>query len=223
MEIKEIYEHFDQIGSVVFATIDNGYPETRIAHFFAYDDKGLYFRTMTVKPWYHQLMLNKKVSVCGMNARNEIDHDKNGLPVFHPGYSIRVTGDVEEVDVSEICEKAKTNKDFLVGYNDILKYPDLRAFRIHRARGEVFDFDFEAVFRDHKLKRTRFTFGDFEYPKRGLVINEKCVNCGLCFEACSFKAISEGETHYEIDQSRCDACGDCTLSCHFDAIDVFNN
>ena len=59
MTIKEIYNQFDKIGSVVFATIDEGYPETRIAHFFAYDDKGLYFRTMTTKPFYHQLKSTK--------------------------------------------------------------------------------------------------------------------------------------------------------------------
>ena len=46
MNIKEIYNHFEKIGSVVFATIDNGLPETRIAHFFAEDEEGLYFRTM---------------------------------------------------------------------------------------------------------------------------------------------------------------------------------
>ena len=220
MEIKEIYEHFDNIGSVVFATIDDGYPETRIAHFFAYDEKGLYFRTMTTKPWYYQLSTHKKISVCGMNANTEITHDKEGLPVFHPGYSIRITGDTEEVDTDYIKEKAKNNEDFRLGYNDILKYPALRAFRITRARGEVFDFDFEGKVRDHKLQRTRFTMNDFSYPNRGIQINDDCVNCGKCIKACSFKAIFKGQKHYEIDQSRCDACGDCTLVCNFDAIDV---
>lgn len=220
MTIKEIYERFDEIGSVVFATIDNGYPETRIAHFFAYDDNGLYFRTMTTKPFYHQLTTTNVVSVCGMNAPTQVMHDSEGLPEFHPGYTIRITGDCEEVETSYIEEKSKEDDGFLLGYKDILKYPALRAFRITRARGEIFDFDFEKVHRDHKLQRTQFTMNGFMYPNRGLEINNNCVNCGKCIKACSFNAISLGEDHYEINRLRCDACGDCTLVCNFDAIDV---
>ena len=34
MTIKEIYEEFDKIGCLTFATVSKeGYPETRIAHF----------------------------------------------------------------------------------------------------------------------------------------------------------------------------------------------
>lgn len=220
MEVKEIYDRFDEIGSVVFATIDEGYPETRIAHFFAYDDKGLYFRTMTTKPFYHQLVTNKVVSVCGMNAPTEVMHNDEGMPEFHPGFSIRITGDCEEVDTEYIKEQSKHDDGFLLGYKDIVKYPALRAFRITKGRGEVFDFDFEKKVRDHKLKRVQFTLNEYTYPNRGLEINDNCVNCGKCIKACSFDAISRGEDHYEIDKLKCDACGDCTLVCNFDAIDV---
>lgn len=217
MKIKEVYEKFDKIGSLTFATIDNGYPETRIAHFFAYDDHGLYFRTMTTKPFYHQLQ-EGKISVCGLAAATEVTHDEDGLPLFEPGYSIRVTGDCEKVPTEYIKEKAQTDERFVMGYNDIVKYPALRAFRIKKARGEIFDFDFEKQSRDHKLLRTPFTINEFETPKRGLWITDNCVNCGKCQKVCSFTAIFKGETHYEIDQKKCDMCGDCTLSCHFDAI-----
>lgn len=220
MTIREIYQRFDSIGSVVFSTIDEGYPETRIAHFFAEDEQGLYFRTMTTKPWYHQLKTNKTISVCGLAAPSEITHDSQGLPLFEPGYTIRVTGDVKEVDTEYIKEKAKTSEDFRLGYNDILKYKALKAFVIFKGRGEIFDYDFEEASRDHKLLRTKFTFNGGIYPNRGLVINDECVNCKACFNACSFKAISKGEIHFEIDQTKCDACGDCTLACNFNAIDV---
>ena len=219
MNVKDIYEKFNNIGSVTFATIDNGYPETRIAHFFAYDDLGLYFRTMTTKPFYHQLKTTKKVSVCGLSSSTEVEHTEDEY-VFEPGYSIRITGDIEEVDTDYIKEQSLTNNDFLLGYKDIVKYPALRAFRLTKGKGEIFDFDFEHQYRDHKLLRTPFTLNEFSTPKRGLVINDNCVNCGLCIKACSFKAIYK-EDHYLIDQSKCDACGDCTLVCHFDAIDVY--
>lgn len=114
MKIKEIYESFDKIGSVVFSTIDDGFPETRIAHFFAYDDRGLYFRTMTTKPFYHQLITSKRVSVCGLNAKTEINHDNNGMPTFEPGYSIRVTGECQEVDIEYMEVQALKDKNFLM-------------------------------------------------------------------------------------------------------------
>jgi len=220
MEIIDIYNLFSEIGSVVFATIDNDYPETRIAHFFAYDERGLYFRTMTTKPFYHQLVTNGKVSVCGMSSDTEVYHDEQGMPLFSPGYTIRVTGDCEEVDTSYIAKKAESNSDFMMGYKDIKKYPALRAFVIKRGRGEIFDFDFEKENREHKLLRKSFVFNDFVYPQRGLIINDNCVNCGLCFKKCSFDAISKGVNHYIIDKSKCDMCGDCTLVCKFNAIDV---
>ena len=35
MNIKEIFDRFDEIGCCTFVTIDGDYPETRIAHFLA--------------------------------------------------------------------------------------------------------------------------------------------------------------------------------------------
>ncbi len=56
MDIAAIYEKFDQIGCLTFATVDKGTPQTRIAHLFAHDHEGLYFRTMVTKAFYEQLI-----------------------------------------------------------------------------------------------------------------------------------------------------------------------
>lgn len=40
MTIKEIYEKFDRIGCTTFSTIHDGRVESRIAHFFAWDEDG---------------------------------------------------------------------------------------------------------------------------------------------------------------------------------------
>ena len=49
--IEDVYNAFDQVGCCSFATLDGkGGVESRIAHFFAWDEEGLYLRTMTVKP-----------------------------------------------------------------------------------------------------------------------------------------------------------------------------
>jgi len=39
-----------------------------------------------------------------------------------------------------------------------------------------------------------------------LKINELCVNCDVCEPACPNQAISQGETIYVIDPSRCTEC-----------------
>ena len=105
MTIKEIYENFDQIGCVTFSTLaENGYVESRIAHFFAYDEEGLYFRTMDVKPFYRELKQTGKVSVCGMYPSSQVSHDENNLPSFVPGYTMRITGDMRELTMDKVEE-----------------------------------------------------------------------------------------------------------------------
>ena len=55
MDIAGIYDKFDQIGWLTFATIDKDTPQTRITHLLAHDHEGLYSRTMITKPFYEQL------------------------------------------------------------------------------------------------------------------------------------------------------------------------
>jgi len=218
MNIKEIYEKFDAVGSLTFATIDEGYPETRIAHFFAYDDEGLYFRTMFPKPFYKQLKETEKVSVCGLYGSTEIAHGEDGLPEFEPGYSIRVTGDIKEVSLEEIKNKPTNKELFHLGIKDVEKYPAMRIFVLYRGKGEVFDYDFETKLRDHKLLRINFSFNGFTDKVFSLGIKENCIGCGKCFRKCSFKAIEKNGDDYIINRRKCDVCGDCIVACPVDAI-----
>ena len=69
MDIAEIYEKFAQIDCLTFATIDRNYPQTRIAHLFAYGHEGLNFRTMITKAISQHdeqfLIDNTRCDVCG--------------------------------------------------------------------------------------------------------------------------------------------------------------
>ena len=163
MTIKEIYEKFDKIGCTTFSTVHDGRAESRIAHFFAWDEDGIYFRTMTVKPFYKQVKEIGNITVCGMYPNTQVMHDENNLPSFETGYSVRLTGDVRELTMEEVEKKAEQNRDFNVAVYDIKKYPATRIFLIYRAKGEVYDFDY--------AKGTHLTVGVFfTFARHGRVL-----------------------------------------------------
>ena len=45
----------------------------------------------------------------------------------------------------------------------------------------------------------------------------KCIECGICEEACRFKAISDTGSGYEVNPTRCEGCGVCVFVCDQDA------
>ena len=45
------------------------------------------------------------------------------------------------------------------------------------------------------------------------VINDDCINCGACAAGCPVEAISEGDTHMEINPDICIDCGACAGTC----------
>lgn len=220
MTNKEVYNYFEQLHAYIFSTIEDGYPVSRVAHFNTYDDDGLYFMTMKVKPFYKQLKETGRVSVCALIANQEIaSHDENGLPGFPPGYFVRVSGEIREVSTEELMEKAKENNRFKAMVKDLERYPTMITFVLHRYKGEVYDYDFELTSRDHKIIRERFDFGGMEVEPSGFTIDsEKCITCGQCFKVCSFKAIVPGENFYSINALRCDECGSCYVVCPVNAV-----
>lgn len=215
LTINEIYEYFENIGCCVFATIDNGYPETRIAHLRAFDDDGIYFMTMDCKPFYKQLKDTGKLSICGLNANSNVEKNGNEY-VFEPGYSARLTGDVKEISMKDI--KAKNNPMFDLCIADQKKYPSMVVFVVHSFTGEIFDYDFEMANRDHKLKRIKFSYGQKELDSSCFKINDNCTKCGSCKRTCSFKAIDKIDGKYVIDPTKCDECGSCQRGCPMRAI-----
>ena len=217
MTLQEIYECFDRVGCVVFSTRDGDGIESRIAHFFAWDDEGLYLRTMCTKPFYRQLKQHGRLSVCGMYPVTQVTHDADNLPSFQPGYTIRVAGEVRELSMTEVERKAEHDRNFNVAVHDIKKYPATRIFLIYRAKGECYDFDYAKEHRDHKLERERFSYGGMEVEPAGLTITDQCIGCGKCQSVCSFDAIVPG-TPYRILGNRCDECGNCYVNCPVGAI-----
>ncbi len=218
MTIKEIYEKFEKIGCLSFTTVDeHGMPESRIAHLRAYDDEGIYFMTMFTKDFYSHIKNNGKLSICGLCAKTQVEHDERGFPIFDNGYAIRMSGNVREVPMADI--KAKNNPMFDFCIKDQEVYNAMVVFCITDGYGDIFDYDFEKEYRDNKLQREYFAFNGASENYKGLKIDSnKCISCGLCKEKCSFLAIKEDGGMYSIDKHRCDECGDCYINCPVKAI-----
>lgn len=217
--IEEVYKEFDKIGCCSFATLDGkGGVESRIAHFFAYDDEGLYLRTMRVKPFYRQLVEGGRVSVCGERTDAPCEWDEDNMPHFQPGCMMRVSGVVRELTQEEVDAKAAANPMFNVAVYDMNKYPETCVLVMHRAHGERYDYDFNMIHRDHKILRERFSWGGDVFEEPGLRIDqEACIACGACADACTHKAIVAGEV-YSIRGERCDECGNCYHVCPAGAV-----
>ncbi|MFI3305661.1 MAG: 4Fe-4S binding protein [Rikenellaceae bacterium] len=223
MKISEIYEYADKIGLLTFSTIVGDEVHSRIAHLNGYDDDGIYFRTMSNKPYGRQLRESGRVTICGHYGGGILNHDDVGAePIFAPGYSFRLIGEVCYVAPEVIIEKAESNPMLEVAARDIASYPAMAEgnFVIHKAKGEIFDYDFAKIHRSHKLLRTRFAFGGATYNPAGVRIDhDRCVACGVCHETCSFDAISLADNgKYSVLSERCDDCGSCLLKCPVEAI-----
>ena len=218
MTIGKIYSYFDKIGCLTFSTIAGNYPYSRIAHFNGWDSEGFYFRTMIVKSFYRQLIYGKTLSVCGMYPDTKVRYDEEGHAFFKPGYSITMTGDVKKMEKEEVIKKAELNPMFNTAVLDIEEYPGTTVFCIYRAKGEIYDFDFEHENRQQKIIRTGFNFGGMDPISGGLKITDRCNACGKCYEVCTFDAIRKGSP-YSIIPEKCDLCGSCLLACPAKAIE----
>ncbi len=220
MTIEEVYGYADKIGVLVFSTVYGDEVHSRVAHFNGFDDEGIYFRTMINKPFCRQLLETGRVTVCGCSDTSILGHEKDGTPIFPPVFSIRIIGEVRKVAPEKIIEKAKSNEALKTAARDMEKYPTMKEgnFVIHKAKVEIFDADFEMKSRDHKVLRTRGSFGGMTFNPAGPSITEACIACGACKEICSFKAIEEGEP-YRVLPERCDDCGSCATVCPVGAIE----
>ena len=121
LTIQDVYEKFEEIGCCSFATLDGqGGVDSRIAHFFAWDEEGLYLRTMAVKPFYRQLVEGGKLSVSGEKTEGPCVWDEDNMPHFQPGYMMRVSGDVRELTDEEVAAKAAASPLFNVAVYDLM-------------------------------------------------------------------------------------------------------
>lgn len=221
MTLNEVHEAIAKIGCLSMTTLDGDAMHSRIISVCGGDEDGVYFLTMNSKPFYHQLKANPRISVSGIYPHGRKEKKNSvGQPYFAPGFTLRITGEVREVTQGSIIIKAEAGDETMqYVFEEQERYPAMRLFCLYKGKGEIFDYDFEEEHRDHKLLRSRFSFGGEIHNEAGCWITNDCVSCGECLEVCTFKAIIPGEP-YSINGARCDECGSCVSVCPQESIEL---
>mgnify|MGYP006288679427 CR=1 FL=1 len=58
----------------------------------------------------------------------------------------------------------------------------------------------------------------FKSNKLAIKDQEKCIDCGVCYDVCRFNAVDP--VNYEIDEYKCEGCGVCVAMCPEDALSL---
>jgi uncharacterized pyridoxamine 5'-phosphate oxidase family protein/Pyruvate/2-oxoacid:ferredoxin oxidoreductase delta subunit len=182
------------------ATIDeDGIPQVRIINVMHIEDEKLYFLTARGKPFYHELLRDKKVAVLGLSHFEMIR--LNGVP--------------------ELLPKGKQNEWLakLFEENPYMKktYPGetrqiLEVFCIKDGAIEYFNLGVHPIFRES------YVIGNCIAKGNVYMITEDCTGCGICTKICPQGCITAGAP-YHIMQENCLQCGSCIEKCPVSAVE----
>ena len=200
MDAKTCIQKLRLIASVSMATVgEDGSPQVRTIGVMHVEDKKLYFLTARGKPFYHELLREKKVAVLGLSRYKEM---------------IRLNG------VPERLIKEEQNKwlSLLFEENPYMAnvYPGdtrqvLEVFCIQHGEIEYFHLGV------HPIVRESYIIGNGVSNEKLYTITEDCIGCGTCIQHCPQNCITAG-TPYSIEQIHCLRCGACMESCPVSAV-----
>ncbi|MDO5851686.1 MAG: 4Fe-4S binding protein [Methanobacteriaceae archaeon] len=197
--IDNVLSKLREIIDASFATIDeNGNPQVRIIDIMLIKNRKIYFLTARGKDFYNEILTNPNVAVATLTKNNQM---------------IRINGSVKKAMphdkwINKIFEENPIMNNVYPGDTREILDP----FYIDEAEIEFFDLSQKPIY------RKTFLLNKEKETKKGYLITEDCIKCGICQENCPQKSIKELEIQYKIQSENCLHCGLCYEKCPKKAI-----
>lgn len=201
------FEYFEYIvenfHTVVFSTVnEKGYPITCAIDIMDFDEQGLYFLTAKGKSFYTRLKKNEHIAFTAVRGNTTLS-----------SIAISVQGNVKEIGNDKLSDLFVKNTYMNEIYPTKQSREALTVFQIYAGTGEWFDLSKKPI------ERLDSSFGQIQQKKSRYLVNDKCINCKLCYSKCPQKCIDYSVTPVIIQQSHCLHCGNCYTFCPVKAIE----
>lgn len=190
------------IRDCAFATVDaDGMPGVRIVDVMAVEPGRAFFLAPRGKSFHGDLMRTGTAALVGQTPDLRMCRLRGH--VTHPG-----DPDEQRRLIDMMFE---LNPSMNALYPDDARYI-CDAFYIEEGEGEYYDLG------QRPLLRVPITLGEIPRSSVGcFVINDNCIGCGRCAEACPADCIEPGEP-FRIQQEHCLRCGRCAEACPAQAV-----
>lgn len=200
MDAKTCMEKLRLIASVSMATVgEDGSPQVRTIGVMYVEDEKLYFLTARGKPFYHELLREKKVAVLGLSKYKEMIR-LNGLPELLPKE--------EQADWLKLIFE---ENPYMANVYPSDTREVLEVFCIRHGEIEYFHLGVKPIVRES------YVIGNGILHEKIYRITDDCTGCGICTQHCPQSCISAG-TPYNIEQRHCLRCGACMEQCPASAV-----
>jgi uncharacterized pyridoxamine 5'-phosphate oxidase family protein/ferredoxin-like protein FixX len=201
MDAKTCIQKLGWINSVSMATVGkNGSPQVRIISVMHIEDEKLYFLTARGKPFYHELLQDKKVAILGLSRFNEMIR-LNGIPELLPQ-------EKQNEWLARLFEENPYMKNTYPGETRQV----LEVFCIKDGEIEYFNLGVHPIFRESYIIGNGISKGNV------YIITDDCISCGECRKICPQECITVGKP-YRIVQENCLQCGSCQEKCPVSAVE----
>jgi len=200
MDAKTCIQKLRLIASVSMATVSEDIsPQVRTIGVMHIEDEKLYFLTARGKPFYLELLREKKVAVLGLSRFKEMIR-LNGIPELLP-----------KEEQGEWLSLLFEENPYMANV-----YPDntreiLEVFCIQHGEIEYFHLGVRPIVRES------YVIGNGVSHEKLYTITEACIGCETCIQYCPQNCITAG-IPYHIQQEHCLRCGACMEKCPVSAV-----
>ena len=203
MEVKDIFRYVvEEIHTSIMATTDEDeHPVTCAIDLMDCDDDSIYFLTATGKGFYKRLICSPHIALTALK----------GTDTMH-SVAVSVAGEVRELGPELLPKLFEKNPYMYDIYPTEESRGVLTVFQIFRGQGEWFSLQTE------RIEKKNFAFGGEQVKGETYKVEEGCIGCGACQNACPRACIRMDGGHAVIDPVTCICCGTCKKVCPVGAI-----